>query len=127
MKSAHELVASARQQICEISPKQATEILAKQGTTLIDVREPQEFAAGHLPGAINLPRGLLEFKLAELPGLEAPETTCVLYCKSGGRAALCAVVLEQMGLPNVVSIVGGYDAWVSERLPVETPPQPSFE
>ncbi|MDO9514807.1 MAG: rhodanese-like domain-containing protein [Syntrophales bacterium] len=63
----------------------------KEKAIILDVREPGEFAAGHLPGAINVPRGLLEFKVAKaIPDLNAK---IYVYCASGGRAALATKVL----------------------------------
>jgi rhodanese-related sulfurtransferase len=93
---------------------------------VIDVREPDEYAAGHLPGAVNLPRGLLEFKLSGNPALERRDLAVVLYCKTSGRAALSACSMQAMGYLNVVSIAGGYDAWVAAGKPVVKPNLPSF-
>lgn len=93
---------------------------------VIDVREPDEYAAGHLQGAVNLPRGLLEFKLSGNPALERRDLTVVLYCKTSGRAALAAASMQAMGYLNVVSIAGGYDAWVVAGKPVVKPNLPTF-
>ena len=94
---------------------------------LIDVREADEFHAGHIPGALNIPRGLLEFKLSGTPALAARDTRIVLYCKTSGRAALAACALQSMGYLNVQSIAGGFDAWVAAGKSVAQPEQPSFE
>jgi len=112
MKTPQELVASAKSKIREVSLAEADQAIAASDI-LIDVREAQEFAAGHLPGAVHLSRGMLEFKLASMPGLQASDTKIVLYCKSSGRAALAAVALQDMGYTCVQSIAGGYDAWVA--------------
>jgi len=117
MKSPHELVSAARQQIHEISPAEFAGLLNGE-VLLLDVREPDEFVAGHVPGALNVPRGLLEFKLPELLSQAAAAVPVLLYCKSGGRSALCALALQQMACPGVLSMAGGFDAWVAEQLPV---------
>lgn len=94
---------------------------------VIDVREPDEYAAGHLAGAINIPRGLLEFKLSSTPTLERRDLNVVLYCKTSGRAALAAVAMQSMGYLNVVSVAGGFEAWVAAGLPIVKPATPVFE
>ena len=126
MKTAHDLVLAAKSQCREVHLEEApAHILTADA--LIDVREADEFAAGHLAGAINIPRGLLEFKLSGTPALEPRDLNVVLYCKTSGRAALAAVAMQSMGYLNVVSINGGYDAWVAAGKPVVKPAQDSFE
>lgn len=126
MKSAHDLVLAAKAQSREIALSEAPAALT-QADVVIDVREPDEFAAGHLAGAINLSRGLLEFKLSGNPALQARDLSVVLYCKTSGRAALAACSMQTMGYLNVVSLAGGYDAWVAAGQPVVKPALPSFE
>lgn len=125
-KTAHDLVAAARATIRECSLDDARRLLA-EGVTLLDVREPDEFAAGHLAHAANVPRGLLEFRLSADPALADPARPVLLYCKSGGRAALAAATLQQMGFTGVCSIAGGYDAWRAAGLPVEQPAPLQFD
>ncbi len=126
MKNAHDLVLVAKSQ-CRSASVEEAQALLRLADAIIDVREPDEYAAGHLAGAINLPRGLLEFKLSGTPALEPRDLNVVLYCKTSGRAALAAVTMQSMGYLNVVSIDGGYDAWVQADKPVVKPAQPSFE
>jgi rhodanese-related sulfurtransferase len=126
MKTAHDLVAAARGRIHEIDPDAATAVLV-EADVLIDVREADEYAAGHIAGAINIPRGLLEFRLSSTPGLDSRALRVVLYCKTSGRAALSAIAMADMGYLNVQSIAGGYDAWVAAGRPVMRPAVPSFE
>ncbi|WP_339845655.1 rhodanese-like domain-containing protein [uncultured Halopseudomonas sp.] len=126
MKNAHDLVADAKDQIQEVSIEQADAAI-RNADALIDVREGDEFAAGHIPGAIHIPRGLLEFKLSNMPELSARDLKLVLYCKTSGRAALAACSLQQMGYMNVQSISGGFDAWNEAGKPVMTPSLPSFD
>ena len=126
MKTAHDLVVAAKSQCREVSVQDA-QALVLAADAIIDVREPDEYAAGHLAGAINLPRGLLEFKLSGTPALEPRGLNVVLYCKTSGRAALAANTMQNMGYLNVVSIAGGYDAWVGAGKPTVKPAQTSFE
>ncbi len=113
MKTAQDLVVAAKQIITEISTGEAETILAGN-PILIDVREPAEYAAGHLPGAVNVPRGLLEFQVSGLAGGTDLDKSIVLYCKSGGRSALAAATLQSMGYSKVTSIVGGIDQWLAD-------------
>jgi rhodanese-related sulfurtransferase len=125
MKTATDLVMAAKAQSREIPLAEADAALAA-ADVLIDVREADEFAAGHLQGAVHIPRGLLEFKLSAMPALQARDLNVVLYCKTSGRAALSAVAMQSMGYLNVTSLAGGYDAWVAAGKPVVTPSLPSF-
>jgi rhodanese-related sulfurtransferase len=126
MKTAHDLVSQAKAGIREINLQEAEEAI-QQADVLIDVREADEFAAGHLPGAVLVPRGLLEFKLSGTPALSGRDLNVVLYCKTSGRAALAAQTMHSMGYLNVSSIAGGFDAWVAAGKAVVKPEQPSFE
>ncbi len=126
MKNAHDLVTEAKSCTQEVALKDAEQAI-REAAVLIDVREADEFAAGHLAGAILMPRGLLEFKLSAAPTLAARDLKVVLYCKTSGRAALAAQSMQAMGYLNVQSIAGGFDAWVAEGKPVVKPEQPSFE
>ena len=126
MKTASDLVMAAKAQSREI-PLTEADAAVSAADVLIDVREPDEYAAGHLQGAVNLPRGLLEFKLSGNPALERRDMAVVLYCKTSGRAALAAVSMQAMGYLNVTSIAGGYDAWAASGKPVIKPELPSFE
>ena len=126
MKTAHDLVAAAKSHIHEVPLSEAEQAIA-QADVLIDVREQDEFATGHLPGAIHASRGMLEFKLSSNPELSARDRKIVLYCKTSGRAALAAASLLEMGYLNVKSIAGGFDAWVAAGKTVVKPSVPSFE
>jgi rhodanese-related sulfurtransferase len=126
MKTAHDLVAAAKSRIHEIAVEDA-ESAIQNADLLLDVREADEYAAGHLQGATHISRGMLEFKLSAMPALQPRDLDIVLYCKTSGRAALAAVALHDMGYLNVRSIAGGYDAWVGAGKPVVKPQPPSFE
>jgi len=125
MKTALDLVAAAKARIQEV-PVTAAEAAIAQADVLIDVREPDEYRQGHLPGAVNMPRGLLEFQLSSQPALESRGLRVVLYCKTSGRAALAACALHDMGYLNVQSIAGGFDAWAASGKPVARPDTPAF-
>jgi rhodanese-related sulfurtransferase len=105
-----DLVAQAKQQITEINIDEAKNEL---GTSLIlDVREPAEYAAGHLPGAVNIPRGVLEFKIGAHPDFQDKQgEKIIVYCQTGGRSALAAEALNKIGYGNAVSMAGGFKAW----------------
>lgn len=126
MKTAHDLVAAAKSKIQEISLMDADQAIG-EADVLLDVREADEFAAGHLPGAVHMSRGMLEFKLSNHPQLSSRDVKIVLYCKTSGRAALAACALHDMGYLNVKSIAGGFDAWSAAGKPTVKPAQPTFE
>lgn len=106
-----DLVVYAKQHIVEIDVSKARQLLATANITLVDTREESEFAAGHIDGAILLPRGVLEFKLGQYPELADRSRTILIYCRSGGRSALAAQTLQQLGYTQVLSMAGGYEAW----------------
>jgi rhodanese-related sulfurtransferase len=126
MKTAHDLVLDAKKSIVEIPIQDADQAIF-EADVLLDVREADEFAAGHLSGAVWIPRGLLEFKLSGTPSLASRGLNIVLYCKTSGRAALAAQTLQSMGYLNVRSIAGGFDAWLAAGKQVVKPEQTSFE
>ena len=126
MKSAHDLVAAAKARIQEISIDKAEQAI-RDADVLIDVRETDEYQAGHVPGAVHASRGLLEFKLSSSPQLTSRDLKIVLYCKTSGRAALAACAMQDMGYLQVQSIAGGFDAWIAAGKPVASPTPPSFE
>jgi sulfur dioxygenase len=109
--TAQDLVAAAKQQINEISVEKARQLLSQSDAAVVDVREESEYAAGHLDKALPIPRGVLEFKVGTTPELADQSKTVVVYCRTGGRAALAAQTLQKLGYPNVLSIAGGYEAW----------------
>lgn len=126
MKTAQDLVAMAKKEIQEVSLIDAGNAI-KQADVLVDVREPDEYRTSHIPGAINISRGMLEFKFSNDPALEDRNLSIVCYCKTSGRAALSAKSLKDMGYDNVCSIEGGFDAWKDAEKPVVAPDLPSFD
>lgn len=122
-KTAADLVAEARSEIREIAPN---DVARHHHFVLIDVREPAEFATGHIDGAINIPRGVLEFEVdadpavanVSDPALSHKDQAIVVYCRTGGRAALAAQSLQRLGFRDVCSIAGGIIGWTEAGLPV---------
>jgi rhodanese-related sulfurtransferase len=92
---------------------------------LIDIRESEEVTQGMIANAVHIPRGLLESKILGLspePANSAKwleQQSIALYCRTGGRSALAARSLMEMGLTNIVSIEGGTTAWIEKGLPLE--------
>lgn len=121
----HELVIEAKSQIQEVGTAEAQSLLGKR--VVIDVREYDEYAAGHLPGAINIPRGVLEFKIGMVPECANKDGAFLLYCRTSGRAALSAVQLQKIGYTNIVSMNGGFEVWNNEGRPTEKPEPINFE
>lgn len=126
MKTAHDLVMAAKALIREVSLDEAEQAI-RDADVLLDVREADEFAAGHLPGAVHVSRGMLEFKLGGTPELSNRDLKIVLYCKTGGRAALAARSLQEMGYLHVQSLAGGFDTWAAAGRPVAKPSLPAFD
>ena len=108
-KTAGDFVKDAKKRVAEITVAQAKAKIDSSGSLVIlDVREPSEFKRGHIPKAINIPRGLLEWKVSgKIPNRDAH---IIVYCKSGGRACLGTDTLLQMGYKNVVNMAGGWKA-----------------
>ena len=124
--TAADCIAAARENIsetsvAEIEPRLSTDMF------LIDVRDEAEYRQGHLPGAVHVPRGLLEFRIHPLverhcvdDNSDTADQHLVVYCGSGGRSALAAQTLQSMGYRNVESLAGGITAWMSAGLPVDS-------
>jgi len=113
------LVAAAKEVIKEISAEDfKTMYDGEDYFVLIDVRTVAEYDAGYIPGAVSIPRGVLEFRIGnedvwDEMGLYIPEKTdpIVLNCRSGGRSALAAKSLMELGYENVLSLNGGWNGW----------------
>ena len=113
-----QLVAEAKKQIKEISPNDAMHEVGSGMARLLDVREKEDWEAGHAHGAKHLPRGEVELEIEELaPDLDQP---IICYCGGGSRSALVAEILQKMGYRNVRSVRGGFRAWKEEGLPTES-------
>ncbi len=122
-----DLVAKAKATIKECSVTDVHDCIGAD-TIFIDIREPVEYRRGHIPGAVHLPRGMLEFDLHGLVAncrkdmnIPPEEQPIVLYCGTGGRSALAAVTAESLGYRNVQSMSGGIVAWAQAQLPIDVP------
>jgi molybdopterin/thiamine biosynthesis adenylyltransferase/rhodanese-related sulfurtransferase len=117
--SGAEFIRKIRSQVEEVDPSVVQEHLGN-GMVLVDVRESEEWDAGHIPGAKHVPRGYLESRIEGA----APDRgqRVVLYCASGQRSALAANTLrEQLGYENVASMNGGITLWKDRGYDVEVP------
>jgi len=108
-------VQAAQKQIKTIGMEEYRKVVESPGTALIvDVREPQEYAAGHVPGAINIPRGVLEFQIWKQVGFPSStelDRPVILQCQSGNRASLAAQSLEELGFTRTTAVVMSLDDW----------------
>jgi rhodanese-related sulfurtransferase len=112
------LVEEARKRIPEFSIEQVKQKMeAREEFRLLDVREGEEYARGHLPGAVSLCKGILERDIEKV--VPDPSTPIVLYCGGGFRSALAADNLQKMGYQKVASMWGGWGAWMESGYPVE--------
>lgn len=117
MKTGQQLVEEARARIREVSAADAL-AMRKGGDEVVflDVREPNEWNLGRVPGAKFIPRGNLESKVeAAVPR----DRKVVVYCARGNRSAFAADTMQQMGYANVHSMAGGWAAWVAAGGDVE--------
>tara|TARA_R110000782_G_scaffold165398_1_gene257319 strand:+ start:797 stop:1177 length:381 start_codon:yes stop_codon:yes gene_type:complete len=112
-KTVKDIVANARDQVTELSAIEFRMRCEEEFSVIIDVREPAEFEAGHIPRAVNIPRGLLEFMVDDSEGPHSGRnSSIVIYCKSGGRSALATLALKRMGYKRIAHLEKGYDDWV---------------
>jgi molybdopterin/thiamine biosynthesis adenylyltransferase/rhodanese-related sulfurtransferase len=117
MPSPRELLNQVKAVITEVQPDEAQAHLGQ--AVFLDVREPDEYQQGALPGAVHLPRGHLEFQVeGRIPDKSAK---VVIYCAGGTRSAFAAKTLADLGYTDVVSMVGGFNRWKDEDRPWSTP------
>jgi len=123
--SVKQLVSATKKQIKVVSMDQFKAMVDKKAAgTIIDVRQEDEYADGFVPGAVNVPRGLIEFRIWKLVGF--PDKTdmnkqMTLYCLTGGRCALATKSLQDLGFTNVTSVDMKFDDWVKAGYPVAKP------
>jgi rhodanese-related sulfurtransferase len=102
-------VEAVRTRVREVSPAEVQELLRTGAARVFDVREDNEWAAGHVAGASHLGKGIIERDIERtVPDVDAP---IVLYCGGGFRSALAADAIQQMGYTNVLSMAGGWRGW----------------
>lgn len=121
-KTALDMVAEAKAKVQNLNPDQVAREM-EAGALIVDVREPNERAEASIPGSISAPRGMLEFYAdPTLPYHKkefAFDKRIILHCAGGGRSALAASTLQQMGYTNVAHLDGGMKAWQEAGKPVE--------
>lgn len=121
-RSIMEIVAAAKAEVTSISPKEAIALMEK-GALIVDVRDPPELqAGGKIKGAVNVSRGMLEFRADPKspyhnPSFD-PSKTVILYCASGGRSALAARALREIGYRDTRNL-GAFKDWVESGGAVE--------
>ena len=123
MKTVQQMLADAEATVPRISPDEAKGLVGRPDVLFLDVREPAEVAAsGKVPGAVAIPRGLVEFRADPASPMHDAAfdraKTVVAYCASGGRSALVGKVLKDMGYENVRNL-GGFKGWVDAGGEVE--------
>jgi len=123
-KTVGQMVTEAQQRIENLTNEQLSAEIARGEAQVVDIRDVRERQKlGHIPGSIHVPRGMLEFWLDPTSkyctGKVDPEKRIVLHCAGGHRSALAAVVLLEMGFPNVAHLEPGFTGWAAAGMPVE--------
>lgn len=124
MKKVTDLVAEAKARIKNLDVA-AVDKERADGALLVDLREPAELTeAGRIPGSVHVPRGMLEFRADPTSPYHQdgfdPERRIILQCATGGRSALAAAALQDMGYTNVAHLDGGFKAWAAAGRPIES-------
>jgi rhodanese-related sulfurtransferase len=132
MAGTAQFLGEARRLVRELSPTEAQSLIGSgEVDVVVDVREPEEWKAGHMPGAVHAPRGMLEWHADPLSPLgqatitESRHGRVVVVCATGARSLLAARTLLQMGYTNVASMRGGYRQWLALGLPSAKDGRPS--
>jgi rhodanese-related sulfurtransferase len=123
MKTVQAMLAEAEAEVPRISPDEAKGLLGRADVLFLDVREPAEVAtSGKVPGALAVPRGLVEFRADPASAMHDAAfdraKTVIAYCASGGRSALVGKTLKEMGYSNVRNL-GGFKGWLEAGGDVE--------
>ena len=119
MATPRDLLNAAKAEITEIEPQEVAKRLDYY--TLLDVREPEEYEQGAVPGAVHVARGQLEFAVeGQLTNKSAP---IAVYCAGGVRSAFAAKTLQDLGYSDVVSVIGGFNKWKDDGLVWKTVPR----
>jgi rhodanese-related sulfurtransferase len=114
-KKASELVAEAKSKIENLDPDTVERELASGDAVLVDIREAEELQGGRIEGSVHIPRGMLEFRADPTSPYHQepldPSKRVILHCASGGRSALAAATLKEMGYERVAHLDGGFNGW----------------
>ena len=112
MPTFREMLANAKSAIREVEPAEAEQEIADGPAVVLDVREPDEYEQGALPGAVHIPRGTLETSVeGRIPD---KSSHVVVYCAGGIRSAFAAQTMQELGYTDVASVVGGFNRWKDE-------------
>mgnify|MGYP001812337878 CR=1 FL=1 len=116
-KTVPQIIGEAKSQTTEVTVERVKKDMdAGKNFVLLDVRTSEEFKAGHLPKAVNIPRGTLEFMIGK--HYPQKDVEIVLYCRTDARAALCAKTLAYMEYTNVKNLKGSFKAWGEAGYPI---------
>ncbi|QDE31308.1 MULTISPECIES: rhodanese-like domain-containing protein [Shewanella] len=129
MKTARQYISDIKANILEVTTQELLTAMLNPEAVIIDVREHEEFITGHVEGAVNFPRGVLEMKIQEHPLVshhceasmaleELANKDIYLICRSGGRSALAAESLQNMGFSRPLSVAGGMMQWQQDGFPL---------
>jgi rhodanese-related sulfurtransferase len=110
-------VAKAKAEIKKVTPEDVKAAIdKKENAVFLDVRDPGEYTAGHLPGAINVSRGTLEFNIWDK--VSDKNAKIYVYCKTGGRSAFATKTLSDLGYKNAVLMDAQFEDWIKKGYPV---------
>jgi len=112
MASYREILQQTKKQIREVDTAAADELRGQPNTVVLDVREPDEYDQGAIPGSLHIPRGNLESNIE--PRVPEKDTKLLVFCAAGNRSAFAAKTLEELGYTDVVSVKGGFNRWKDE-------------
>src|SRR5688572_13598015 len=112
MPNFRELLAATKAEIREVDTAEADELRQRAGTLVLDVREPEEYEQGAIPGALHIARGQLESSIESR--VTDKSTPVLVHCASGVRSAFAAKTLAELGYTDVVSVAGGFNRWKDE-------------
>jgi molybdopterin/thiamine biosynthesis adenylyltransferase/rhodanese-related sulfurtransferase len=125
MATFRDLLNQTKAEIREVDTATAEELRARPGTVVLDVREPDEYEQGAIPGSVHIARGNLESNIeGRVPDHDTP---LVVFCAGGTRSAFAAKTLGELGYGNVVSVQGGFNRWKDEDREWRTPRSLSAE
>ena len=123
VKQVKDMVAEANAAVEVVTAAAAKNLVGRADVVFVDVRDAGELSAGKIAGAVHAARGLLEFVADPTTPIHQPELSSgkrlIVYCGSGGRSALAAKTLQDMGIEPVANLKGGFAAWVEAGGPTE--------
>jgi rhodanese-related sulfurtransferase len=124
-KTIDQLLAQARERLDRIDPRRAHEELGRGDAVLVDIRSDSQLEIdGHVPGSMRIPRNVLEWRLDPDCPYKHPEAPSVsqrviVMCNEGYQSSLAAATLQELGFERATDLVGGFQAWREEGLPVQ--------